>query len=143
VRRAAVLFVVALLAGCGSSSGTKRISPDHATLVDVDVHNSSASFAFDVAPDRIRSSWAARSTLAECGSGRPIRPPGSAFYVIHFQPGQSQGIPKQIVMPSGPILRADKLCDFEADVAWVLALDTKLPADVSRDGSTVTVTFGG
>jgi hypothetical protein len=143
VRRAAVLLVVALLAGCGGSSSTKRISPDHATLVDVDIHNSSAAFAFDVAPDRIRSNWADRSMLAECGSGRRIRPPGSAFYVIHFWPAQSQGIPKRIVMPSGPILRADKVCDFEADVAWVLSLDTKLPADVSRDGSTVTVTFGG
>jgi hypothetical protein len=140
VSRAAVLFAVALLAGCGGS--TTRISPDHATLTDVDVHSSSVVFTFDVAPDRVTSRYADRSTLAECGSGRPVRPAGRAFFVVHFLPAQSQGVPKRIVMPSGPIREAAKVCDFEADVGWVIALDTRLPADVSSDGAAVRVTFG-
>jgi hypothetical protein len=140
VKRAVVLLAVLALAACG---GTKRISPDHATMTDIDVHNTEVVFTFDVAPDTVEGRFAARSTLAECGSGRPIRPPGRAFYVVHFRPAQSQGVPRQVVMPSGPVLEADKVCDFEADVAWAVALDTKLPAHVSSHGATVTVTFGG
>ena len=112
-------------------------------MTDIDVHNREVVFTFDVAPDTMQGSFAARSALAECGSGRPIRPPGSAFFVVHFRPAQSQGVPRRVVMPSGPVLQADKVCDFEADVAWAVALDTKLPAHVSSHGATVTVTFGG
>jgi hypothetical protein len=139
-RLAVLLLVVVFAAGCGG--GTKRISADHATLTDVHVTNSAVTFTFDVAPDQLKSRYAARSTLAECGSGRPVRPAGHAFFVIHFMPAQSQGVPIRIVMPSGAVLEADKVCDFEADVAWAIGLDTKLPANVSSDGSTVTVSFG-
>jgi hypothetical protein len=140
VKRAVVLLAVLALAACG---GTKRISPDHATLTDIDVRNSEVVFTFDVAPDTVKGSFTARSALAECGSGRPIRPPGRGFFVVHFRPAQSQGVPRRVVVPSGPVLEADKVCDFEADVGWAVALDTKLPAHVSSHGATVTVTFGG
>ena len=141
MRRAVVPLVVLLLAGCGGSAN--RISEDHATLTDVDVHNRSVVFTFDVAPDKITSRYASRATLAECGSGAPVRPAGSAFYVVHFSPAQSQEVPKRLVMPSGPLREVDKVCDFEADVGWVIGLDRRAPADVSSHGSAVTVTFGG
>jgi hypothetical protein len=141
VRRGTVLVAVLLLAGCGG--GNKPISADHATLTGVDVRSASVAFAFDVAPDKVTGRYASRSTLAECGSGAPVRPAGTAFYVVHFTPAQSQGVPKRIVMPSGPVLEAAKVCDFEADVGWVIGVDSRRPADVSNDGSTVTVTFGG
>jgi hypothetical protein len=137
VKRAGVLLGVLLLAGCGGSKA------DHATLVDVDAHRSSVTFRFDVAPDRVTSRYADGSMLAECGSGLPIRPAGRAFVVVHFLPAQSADLPERLVMPSGPLLEAAKVCDFEADVGWALGLERKLPFDVSRDGATVTVTFGG
>jgi hypothetical protein len=138
MRRAGFLVAVLLLAGCGASA-----KPDHATLLDVDVHRASVAFTFDAAPEHIKTGWASRASLAECGSGRPVRPPGGAFYVIHFQPAQSQDVPLRVEMPSGPVAAVDKICDFEADVAWVIALDTRRTADVSTHGSTVTVTIGG
>jgi hypothetical protein len=128
------------LAGCGDS--VKRVSPDRATLIDVDVHNTSVVFGFDVAPDRVTSGYVGRSALAECGSGFPVRPAGRAFFVVHFLPAQSLSVPKRIVMASGPVREAAKVCDFEADVGWVIGVDTRLPADVSSEGATVTVRFG-
>jgi hypothetical protein len=140
VKRAVVLLVVLLVAGCGG--GGKRISADHATLTAVTVHESSVDFAFDVRPDQVKPAYAARASLAECGSGAPVRPSGSAFLVVHFQPAQSQGVPKRIVMPSGQVLDVWKVCDFEADVAWAIGVSQKKSWDVSNQGSTVTITFG-
>jgi hypothetical protein len=139
VRRLGVLLLVAILAGCGA---TKRISSDHATLTDVRVHSSSVDFTFDSAPQTVKHAYAARDTLAECGSGAPVRPNGSAFLVVHFRPAQSQDVPKRIVMPSGVVLDVWKVCDFEADVAWAIGVSQRLPAHVSTRGRTVTVTFG-
>jgi hypothetical protein len=138
VKRAVVLLAVLALAACG---GTKRISPDHATLTDIDVRNSEVVFTFDVAPDTVKGSFTARSALAECGSGRPIRPPGRGFFVVHFRPAQSQGVPRRVVMPSGPVLEADKVCDFEADVGWAIGMAGRRQWNVSHHGSTVTITF--
>ena len=142
--RAAVLLTlaafVALAAGCGG--GTKRISPDYATLTGVSVHESSVAFAFDVQPDTVKTAYAPRSSLAECGSGAPVRPNGAAVLVVHFLPAQSQGVPKRIVMPSGHVLDVWKVCDFEADVGWAIGVSQKLPTDVSREDGTVTITFG-
>jgi hypothetical protein len=139
---AVCLLLVVLVAGCGGG-GSKRISEDHATQVGIDVGNQSVTFTFDVAPDSVKQGYAAGESLAECGSGRPVRPDGRAFYVVHFSPAQTQGVPYRILTRPGPVREAAKICDFEADVGWVIGLDTRLPADVSRHGSTVTVTFGG
>jgi len=139
MKRAVVLVAVLLLAACG---GTKRISPDHATLTGVRVHSSSVDFTFDSAPSAVKHAYAARDMLAECGSGAPVRPNGSAFLVVHFQPAQSQDVPKRIVMPSGIVLDVWKVCDFEADVAWAIGVSHRVPVHVSTSDRTVTVTFG-
>ena len=141
MRRIAVLLLVLAAAGCGG--GSKRISPDHATLTGVSVRPASVDFAFDVRPDKVTTAYAARADLAECGSGAPVRPNGAAFAVVHFSPAQSQGVPKRIVMPSGTVLDVWKVCDFEADVGWAIGLSQRSPIHVSRSGATVTVTFGG
>jgi hypothetical protein len=138
VRRAAALFAVLLLAGCGSAA-----KPDHATLTGVNVESRSVEFTFDSGPRTIRHAYAARSSLAECGSGAPVRPNGDAFLVVHFQPAQSDGVPKRIVMASGVVLDVWKVCDFEADVAWAIGVSQRLPVHVSTGDRTVTVTFGG
>jgi hypothetical protein len=140
VKRAAVLLVVLVVAGCGG--GTKRIAADHATLTGVTVQESSVDFAFDVQPDQVKAAYADRASLAECGSGRPVRPDGSAFLVVHFQPAQSQGVPRRIVMPSGQVLDVWKVCDFEADVGWAIGVAQKVPTNVSKRDGTVTITFG-
>ena len=139
MRRLCALLAVAILAGCG---GTKPISPDHATLTDVRVHTSSVDFAFDSAPKTVKHAYAARDTLAECGSGLPVRPNGAAFLVVHFQPAQTQDVPKRIVMPSGVVLDVWKVCDFEADVGWAIGLAHRAPVTVSRHDHQVTLTFG-
>jgi hypothetical protein len=138
MKRLAVLLVL-VVAGCGSS-GAK---PDHATLTDVNVEGRSVEFTFDSGPQTIRHAYAARSSLAECGSGAPVRPNGDAVLVVHFQPAQSEGVPKRIVMPSGIVLDVWKVCDFEADVAWAIGVSQRLPVHVSTGDRTVTVTFGG
>jgi hypothetical protein len=141
VRRIAVLVAIAAVAG-GCGGGAKRIAADHATLTGVSVHESSVDFAFDVRPDTVETAYAGRGSLAECGSGQPVRPNGAAFLVVHFRPAQTQAVPKRIVMASGQVLDVWKLCDFEADVGWALGLAQKLPTNVSRHGETVTITFG-
>ena len=139
MRRAVVLLLVLpVVAGCGSSA-----KPDHATLTDVTVEARSVEFSFDTEPQRIRHAYVARGSLAECGSGAPVRPNGDAFLVVHFLPAQSAGVPKRIVMPSGVVLDVWKVCDFEADVAWAIGVSQRLPVHVSTGDRTVTVTFGG
>jgi hypothetical protein len=140
MRRLAPLLLALAAAGCGGSSVAK---PDRATLTRVDVQRSSVTFSFDTGPAQIAARYEPRASLAECGSGFPVRPAGSAVLVVHFRPAQTRGVPKRIVMPAGPLREASKVCDFEADVAWALGVDVRRPFDVSRDGSRVTVTFGG
>lgn len=139
MQRTAALLLVLVAAGCGGASP----KPEHATLTDVGVTSDNVRFAFDVRPDTVTTGYAARSSLAECGSGAPVRPNGSAFAVVHFSPAQTQGVPKRIVMPSGVVLDVWKVCDFEADVGWAIGLSRRSPIHVSRDGSTVTVSFAG
>jgi hypothetical protein len=139
VRRAAVAVVLGLcVAGCGGS----RPVPEQATLTSVTVHGRFVEFGFDAAPRTVRTAYAAKESLAECGSGFPVRPRGAAVAVVHFQPALTHEVPKQIVMPSGPVLELAKLCDFEADVGWAIGVDRRRPLHVSRDGATVTVSFG-
>ena len=139
MRRLAVLLSSALaLAACGGG-GPK---PDHATLTGVDVRAASVAFTFDVRPDRVDAAYAPPRTLAECGSGLPIRPNGAAFAVVHFRPALTEGVPKRIVMPSGVVLDVWKVCDFEADVAWAIGVSHRTPVHVGRDGATVIISFG-
>ncbi|HEY3541980.1 MAG TPA: hypothetical protein VGK79_05495 [Gaiellaceae bacterium] len=139
MKRAAVLLAVAALAGCG---GRAAPPPDHATLTDIRVRPDRVEFEFDSDVQHV-SAAPAPGPFAECGSGAAVKPAGAEFVVVRFSPAQTRDIPKRIIRPSGPILDVWKTCDFEADVSWVIGLDRQAAADVSRDGSTVTVTFGG
>jgi hypothetical protein len=139
VQRLAVLLAVLAAAGCGGTAA----KPDHATLRRVTVLPAAVDFDFDVVPDTVTTAYAARSSLAECGSGAPVRPHGAAVAVVHFSPAQTAGVPKRIVMASGTVLDVWKVCDFEADVGWAIGVAQRSPIHVSRDGGTVTVTFGG
>lgn len=140
MRRALVICTLLLVAGCGGSS--KRISADHATMTDIEVGSESVDFTFDALPDTVKTAYAERGTLAECGSGAPVRPSGSAFLVVHFSPAQTQGLPKRIVMPSGAVRDVWKVCDFEADVGWAIGLARHLPVAVDRRDRHVILTFG-
>jgi hypothetical protein len=140
VGRAIAACAVLLLAGCGGSA--KRSSPDHATMTSVDVHWSSVDFGFDALPDTVKTNYAPRGSLAECGSGAAVRPNGSEFLVIHFTPAQTRGLPKRIIMPAGVVLDVWKVCDFEAEVAWAIGLSRHRRAGVERRDSHVILTFG-
>jgi hypothetical protein len=137
-RVAAAVALGLCLAGCGGS----QPAPEQATLTSVTVHSRSIEFGFDSAPQTVRTAYVPRERIAECGSGFPVRPRGAAVAVVHFLPALTHEVPKQIVMPSGPVLELAKICDFEADVGWAVGVDRRLPLHVSRDGSTVTVSFG-
>jgi len=133
-----VTSILLVLAGCGGSAPT----PDHATMTDVTVGRSSVDFLFDSRVQKVTAAYA-HGAIAECGSGNPVRPSGAAVLVVHFLPAQTRGLPKRVVMPSGTVRELWKVCDFEADVGWAIAVSRLAPFDVSRDGTTVTVTFGG
>jgi hypothetical protein len=139
LRRPAIVgLVVLVLAGCG---GSPRPS-DHATMTDVHVGTGSVDFSFDTRVQRVAAAYV-RGPIAECGSGALVRPKGGAVLVVHFLPAQTEGLPKRIVMPSGTVRELWKMCDFEADVGWAIAVSQRRPFHVSRDGATVTVTFDG
>jgi hypothetical protein len=139
VRRPTIVAsIVLVLAGCGGSAP----APDHATMTDVRVGRSSVDFLFDSPVQRVAAAYA-RGGISECGSGAPVRPKGAAVLVVHFLPAQTQGLPKRIVMASGTVRELWKMCDFEADVGWAIAVSRPARFHVSRAGTTVTVSFGG
>jgi len=88
----------------------------------------------------------------ECGSGAPVRLQGAASLVVHFMPAASADLRGEQVVPTytgprrlagpGPVLEAVKVCDFEADLGWAIALDRRLPVHVERDDNAVVVNFG-
>lgn len=155
MKRLGVLLLVLGAAGCGGGSdnhATTSAAPENAYLTAVHVEGASIRFEFTSAPQRVRARYERRSNLAECGSGKPVRLRGGAFVVVHFEPAASARIEGEKVVPtyagprrlqgSGPVLEAAKSCDFEADLGWAVGLEHRLPVDVSRNGSTVTVSFG-
>ena len=150
-RRAAGLLLVLAAAGCGGSKQEQAV-PANAYLTAVHVDGSRVRFQFESRPQTVSTAHAPRSSLAECGSGAPIRLAGRSFVLVHFQPAASARIdgekvvatytgPKRLAGP-GPVLGAAKSCDFEADLGWAIGLERRLPFHVSRDGSAVTVSFG-
>jgi hypothetical protein len=147
----AVLAVAALAAGCGGSTSEPE-TPTTAYLTGVTVGASSVRFDFEGAPLAVRARFEPRANVAECGSGMPIELAGRASAVVHFTPAASAKIEGEKVVPTytgpkrlhgpGPVLELARSCDFEADLAWAIGLERRLTPHVSRDGSTVTVTFG-
>ena len=145
------LVLAALLAGCGgASSGHTDEEPQTAHLNDVTVGATSVRFQFDRAPGDVRARY--EREPAECGSGRQVRLRGSASAVVHFTPALSARIDGEKVVPTytgptrlpgpGPVLEVVKSCDFESDLGWAIGVERRLELHVSRDGSSVTVSFG-
>jgi hypothetical protein len=152
MRVAAVLLALVLLvAACGGSS-KKPTEPEIAHLSGLRVAGTSLRFDFDTAPSEVSSGYVGRAQLAECGSGRPLPLAGRAFFVIHFRPAASARIDGEKVQKTytgryrlrgpGPVLEVARSCDFESDLGWAAGLERRLTPHVSRDGATVTVTFG-
>jgi hypothetical protein len=140
-----------LLAGCGGGS-KKPDEPTTAYLTDVTVVSRSITFDFKTAPTEVKAAYQPRSQLSECGSGAPVRVKGTAYVVVHFTPAASAEIKGEDAVPTytgpkrlsgpGPVLETAKLCDFEADLGWAVGVAKRLPLHVSKDGSSVTVSFG-
>jgi hypothetical protein len=150
VRWAAALILLAAAAGCGGGAKTE---PGVALLTDVRTTGDAVTFEFRGEPQDVKARYVARRDLAECGSGAPVPLKGDAYAVVHFTPAQTASIDRDgKVTPTytgprrlagtGPVLEVAKLCDFEADVGWAIGLERRLPLDVSRDGGTVTISFG-
>jgi hypothetical protein len=157
VRRLAVLATVAAAvaaaAGCGGSH--KASAPEVALLTAVGVDGTSATFEFKSAPGTVRTQFRRRSQIAEAGSGRPVPLKGAAFLVVSFSPaatGEADATsvtfsytgPKRL-RPStaGPVQEIVKIGDFEAQLDWAVGLDRRRPVHVKRNGTQVTVAFGG
>jgi len=141
------LTVVALAAGCGAGGESQ---PTTALLTDVTVEGKSVRFDFRSDPSAVRTGY--ERQVNECGSGAPVRLQGAASLVVHFMPAASADLRGEQVVPTytgprrlagpGPVLEAVKVCDFEADLGWAIALDRRLPVHVERDDNAVVVNFG-
>lgn len=142
------MALAAFATGCGGSAKT----PDYALLQQVRAAGDSVEFTFESAPQDVKARYVPARSLAECGSGAPVPLRGTTFVAVHFSPAMTARIegdkvtptytgPKRLQAP-GPVLEVAKTCDFEADVGWAVGLSHRLPYHVSREGSTVTVTFG-
>ena len=153
MRRLAVLgAVTALAAGCGGPH-TPAV-PTAALLTGVHVDGSSATFEFRTAPATVRTHVRLRSQIAESGSGRKVPLRGNAFVVVSFSPAATaeadeNGVtfsyngPKRLrPAVEGPVQETAKIGDFEAQLDWAIGLDHRRPVVVTRDGATVTVSFG-
>jgi hypothetical protein len=144
---APALAALAVAVGCGS-----RAAPEAALLTTVGANGGRITFTFESKPREVSAHYVPRAQLAECGSGARVPLRGRAFLAVHFRPaataeanGDSLRItyvgPKRL-SAAGPLLEAVKTCDFEADVGWTLGVERRLPFRVSRDGASVTVSFG-
>jgi hypothetical protein len=140
VRRLAVVSALGLLlAGCGGGVRHPK-PPAMAILTRVQVRGDSLSFVFRSPPQQIKTQYSS-GPVAECGSGAPVRLPGRAALLVHFLPARTSGVERRLRAAGGPVLELAKVCDFEADVGWAVAVDRQRPFHVSRQGSTVTVSF--
>jgi hypothetical protein len=147
---AAALCALALVAGCGGSKHSE--TPQNALLTGVLVDGTKVTFDFKSGPQHVKARYEPRSHIVESGSGASVPLQGSAYYVVHFFPAASADIQGEKVVPTytgpkrlkgpGPVMELAKTSDFEADLAWAIGLEKKLPAHVSQVGSTVTVSFG-
>jgi hypothetical protein len=150
VKWPAALLLVTLAAGCGGGS---KEDPGPALLTGVRPDGASVAFEFRNEPRDVNAHYVGKSQLAECGSGAPVPLRGTAYAVVHFRPAQTASVaddgkvtptytgPRRL-SGKGPVLEVAKLCDFEADVGWAIGVDRRRPIDVSKDGSTVTISFG-
>ena len=127
-------------------------APTNALLTGVHVDAASVRFEFRSQPESVSAAYQPRSRIVESGSGRPVPLRGSAYLVIHFVPAASADVQGEKVIPTytgprrlrgpGPVLETAKTSDFEADLAWAIGVERRLPFHVSYDGATVTVSFG-
>jgi hypothetical protein len=140
----------ALIAGCGGSKHADV--PTNALLTGVHVDGKSVTFDFKSAPGTVKASYQPKARIVESGSGAPVPLKGTAYVVIHFVPAASADVQGEEVIPTytgpkrltgpGPVLETAKTSDFEADLAWAIGLERRLPLRVAQDGATVTVSFG-
>jgi hypothetical protein len=147
---ALALVAAALLAGCGGSKGAAEQGPALLTAVHVDA--TSVTFDFKSAPLQVKAAYQPKSRIVESGSGRPVPLKGTAYAVVHFVPSATADFDGETVKPTytgprriagpGPVLETAKTSDFEADLAWAIGLERRLPLHVAQDGATVTVSFG-
>jgi hypothetical protein len=138
-----------LLAGCGGSHG---VTPTMALLTGVHVDAKSVTFEFQSGPHDVKAAYQPKSRIVESGSGRPVPLEGKAYVVIHFVPAATADVQGEKVIPTytgprrvsgpGPVLETAKTSDFEADLAWAIGLERRLPFRVEQSGTTVTVSFG-
>jgi hypothetical protein len=155
VRRLAVLAAVAVVAVAGCGDSHKASAPEVALLTGVQAEGTSATFDFKSAPGMVRTEFRRRSQIAESGSGRPVPLKGAAFLVVSFSPAATAEAdatsvtfsytgPKRL-RPStaGPVQELVKIGDFEAQLDWAVGLDRRRPVHVTRNGTKVTVAFGG
>ena len=140
----------ALFAGCGGSK--QADAPTNALLTGVHVDGKSVRFDFKSAPETVKAAYQPKARIVESGSGAPVALKGTAYVVIHFVPAASADVQGEDVIPTytgpkrlsgpGPVLETAKTSDFEADLAWAIGLERRLPLRVAQDGTTVTVSFG-
>ena len=126
--------------------------PTNALLTGVNVEGASVRFEFRSQPRSVTAAYQPRSRIVESGSGRPVPLRGRAYLVIHFVPAASADVQGEKVIPTytgphrlrgpGPVLETAKTSDFEADLAFAIGVERRLPFHVSHDGTTVTVSFG-
>jgi hypothetical protein len=137
-----------LLAGCG---GSTSVTPTTALLTGVRVDAGNVTFEFKSGPRDIKAAYQPKAQIVESGSGRPVPLKGTAYVVIHFVPAATADLQGEQVIPTytgprrlsgpGPVLETAKTSDFEADLAWAIGLERRLPFRVARHGTTVTISF--
>jgi hypothetical protein len=149
-RVALAVAAAALVAGCGGSK--HGVTPTMALLTGVHVDGKSVTFEFKSEPLEVKAAYQPKSRIVESGSGAPVPLQGKAYVVIHFMPAATADLqgekviftytgPRRLGGP-GPVLETAKTSDFEADLAWAIGLERRLPFRVSRHGTAVTVSFG-
>lgn len=148
-RVALAIAAAALLAGCGGGSSNAR--PEAALLTGVRVDAENVTFDFKSGPRDIKAAYQPKAQIVESGSGRPVPLKGKAYVVIHFVPAATADLQGEQVSPTytgprrlngpGPVLETAKTSDFEADLAWAIGLERRLPFKVVRHGTSVTISF--